>query len=173
MKTDRLKLATEETWYAAQRRGRAQEWQRETLAFLLGDEEYALDILRIREILKLRQVTEVPRAPSFVPGIVSLRGQVIPIVDLRLRLHLPAAPLGKEARILIVRREAEPFGLIVDKVNQVVRMRDEDVEAPPAFIGGTGSEFIAGIGRPRGDRMLILLDLEAVLAFDAVPVRQP
>jgi purine-binding chemotaxis protein CheW len=158
-------FATEETWYQAQRRGRAQEWQREVLAIRLATEEYAIDILRIREILKLRPITEVPRAPAFIPGIVSVRGQVIPVMDLRMRIHMPLEPLGKDSRILIVHKDAEVHGLIVDAVRQVVRMRDEDVEPPPAMIGGSGSEFIGGIGRPRPDRMLILLDLDAVLSY--------
>jgi purine-binding chemotaxis protein CheW len=107
----------------------------------------------------------VPRAPSFVPGIISVRGQVIPVLDLRLRLRLAQRPLTKEARILIVTRDSEPFGLIVDGVQQVVRMRDEDVEPPPQMLGGQESEFIGGIGRPRGERMLILLNLDAVVSF--------
>lgn len=166
-------FATEETWYQAQRRGRAQEWQREVLAVRLATEEYAVDILRIREILKLRPITEVPRAPAFIPGIIAVRGQVIPVMDLRLRIHLPAGPLGKDARILIVRgKEGDVHGLIVDAVRQVVRMRDEDVEPPPAMIGGAGAEFIGGIGRPRPDRMLILLDLDAVLHYQVTAARR-
>jgi purine-binding chemotaxis protein CheW len=163
-------MATEESYHHGYaRRDRQQDYQKEVLAFALGDEEYGLDILRIREIIKLRPMTEVPRAPVFVPGIISVRGQVIPVFDLRMRLHLKprkeAAPV-KEARILIAIKDQEPYGLIVDKVHQVVRMRDEDIEPPPAMIGGSDSEFIEGIGRPRGgDRMLILLNLETVVTF--------
>jgi len=143
--------------------------QREVLAFLLGGEEYAVDIRRIREIIKTRPVTEVPRAPAFVLGIISVRGQVIPVIELRRRLRLPAparAP-GREARVLIVTRAGEDFGLLVDEVRQVVRMRDSDIEPPPAMLGGGGpeAEFISGIGRPWGERLLILLELDAVLTF--------
>lgn len=164
-----LVLATEATFRQGfSRRERAGgDYQREGLAFRLGDEEYALDILRIREIIKLRPITEVPRAPSWIPGIISVRGQVIPVIDLRMRLRLPARPLTKSARILIVTRLDEIYGLIVDAVRQVVRMRDEDVEPPPPMLGGPESELISGIGRPRGDRMLILLNLDAVLGMQA------
>jgi purine-binding chemotaxis protein CheW len=163
-----LPFATEATYHAYRRAGaRAATWQREVLAFLLGGEEYAIDIRRIREIIKTRPATEVPRAPAFVTGIISVRGQVIPVMDLRKRLRLPAPvrPPGREARILIVSRVDEDFGLLVDEVRQVVRMRDSDVEPPPAMLGGPDAEFISGIGRPWGERLLILLELDAVLTF--------
>ncbi len=161
-----LRFATEATFRQgfSRRERSGGDYQREALAFRLGDEEYALDILRIREIIKLRPITEVPRAPSYILGIISVRGQVIPVLDLRVRLRLLARPLGKEARILIVTRGDETYGLIVDAVRQVVRMRDEEVEPPPPMLGGAEAEFIAGIGRPRGDRMLILLQLDTVLS---------
>ena len=159
-------LATEETYHHGYtRRDRGADYQREILAFRLGEEEYGIDIQRIREIIKMREITEVPRAPAFLVGIISVRGQVIPVVDLSRRLRLPAHALTKDARILIVTREGEAYGLCVDAVHQVVRMREEEVEPPPAMLGGAESEFIAGIGRPRADRMLILLHLDAVLAF--------
>jgi purine-binding chemotaxis protein CheW len=169
-----LPLATEDTY----RRGldeRTQETPaRRFLTFMLGGEEYALDILRISEIIKVRPVTEVPRAPAFVTGIISVRGTIVPVVDLRLRLHLPAPAPGPAARILIVTLKDEPYGLVVDEVVHVVRLHAEDIEAAPAAVGGASSEFIAGIGRPpsimmpgaSGGRMLIILNVDAVLAFE-------
>src|SRR5262249_53334962 len=141
-------------------------YQREVLSFALANEEYAIDILRIREILKYRTATEVPRAPAFIDGIIAVRGQVIPVMDLRVRMRLPAAPPGKDTRILVATHAGDPYGLVVDAVHQVVRMRDEDVEAPPALLGGPDAELIAGIGRPRPDRLLILLHLDNVLSFE-------
>lgn len=183
-------FATEENYHQSYRRGRTDEVDLEALVFTLGTEEYGLDIRLIREIMKLdRTITEVPRAPQFVPGIISVRGEIVPLVDLRLRLHLQASsggghrasPDGGVARarshpgdaetarrdpvaILIVRREPDIFGLMVDSVRHVVRMREEELEAAPPAIGTQG-EFVAAIGRPRGDRMIILLNLETVLAF--------
>jgi purine-binding chemotaxis protein CheW len=125
---------------------------------------YALDLLRIREIIRVGPLTEVPRAPTFVPGILSVRGTVIPVVDLRLRLRLVAAPLTKVSRILIVTKDEDPYGLLVDEVRQVERMHADDLEPPPAFLSGPLADFLAGIGRPEG-KMLILLNLDAVLTF--------
>ena len=145
-----LPLATEATYrHGYTRRDRRADFQREVLTFLLGVEEYALDIVRIREILRLRPVTEVPRAPSFVLGVLSVRGEVMPVIDLRRRMGMPPQEPTKDTRVLIGVQKDEPCGLLVDAVRQVVRMRDEDIEPPPPSVGGT-SEFVAGIGRPRG-----------------------
>lgn len=162
---DQLELATEATYHHAYSRGDRGEWRHELLVFALGAEEYGCDILRIREIIKPRPITELPRAPAFVLGIVSLRGQVLPVLDLRVRLRLPPAPVTKDTRVLIVVREAEVFGLMVDRVRQVVRLRDEEIEATSGVLPAAEAEFIAGIGRPAGGRMLILLNLDAVVAF--------
>lgn len=168
--TPQLQLATVDNYHHGyRRRDRMDEWAHELLAFRLGREEYALDILRIREILKPREVTEVPRAPTFVLGVVAVRGQVIPVVDLRLRLRLPAGPPTRESRILIVTKGEERYGVLVDGVQQVVRLRDEDVEPPPRTLGAHDLEFLLGIGRPKSDRMLILLQLDAVLTFPVGP----
>jgi purine-binding chemotaxis protein CheW len=143
------------------------------LTFMLAGEEYALDILRIREITRNRPVTEVPRAPCFVLGIISVRGVIVPLVDLRLRLGLRAAPLGPAARILIVTRGDDSYGLIVDEVVHVVRLHPEDLETPPPIVGGGESEYVAAVGRPLAiqmpgtqSRILIVLNLDAVLAFE-------
>ncbi len=145
------------------RRGRSDDWQHELLAFELGSETYAVDILRLRGIVTRRPVTEVPRVPAFLLGVVSLRGQIVPLVDLRLRLGLAATPATRGTRILVVDQAGESFGLLVDGVRQVVRLRDDELEARPPALAGRESEFIAGIARPRGGGMLILLAVDAVL----------
>jgi purine-binding chemotaxis protein CheW len=171
IRNGRVPLASESTFRGTtgSRRTRGLKAQtgneRELLSFRLAHEEYALDILRIREIIKVGPLTEVPRAPGFIPGILSVRGTIVPVLDLRLRLRLPAVTPGKQARILIVSRDADPHGLLVDEVRQVERLAPDDIEPPPAFIGGIDAEFLSGIGRTAG-RLLILLNLDAVLAFE-------
>ena len=95
--------------------------QRDYLTLVVGDEEYAIAIDRIREIIKVRPVTEVPHVPGFVVGIISVRGTIVPVLDLRQRLRLSTSGLSRAARFLIVAREDELFGLLVDEVRQVVR----------------------------------------------------
>jgi purine-binding chemotaxis protein CheW len=173
-----LSLATEEAWH---RRGTSSSApQRDFLTVRVGDEEYGIDILRIREIIKPRLPTEVPRAPSFVSGVISVRGVVMPVLDLRVRLGLGAAvdaPPGNESRrdrsrILIVTREDELIGLRVDEVRQVVRLGDDEVEPPPPMLGGAEADFVHGIGRTRSARMVILIALDAILRFEVAGRRR-
>jgi purine-binding chemotaxis protein CheW len=153
------------------RRGRQAHWHQEVLAFDLGPELYGVDIKRLRAIVTRRPVTEVPRTPPYLLGIVSLRGQVVPLVDLRRRLGLPPVEPGRSTRILVVDHAGEPFGLLVDGVRQVVRLAEEEIEVRPPALAGRESEFVAGIARPEaeGERprggagMVILLALDAVL----------
>lgn len=163
-----LTFATDETYLLRQDDRRARE-RRGVLTFVAGGEVYGVDILSIREIIKLREITEVPRAPRFLLGVVTVRGLVLPVVDLRLRLKLDAAELGRAARILVVVHKGERYGLLVDEVRGVVRFADNQVEPPPASLSPSEAPFLAGIGRfPEAgvEHMVILLSLDAVLGFE-------
>jgi chemotaxis signal transduction protein len=172
---------------------------RDVLTFHIADEEYGIGIEHIREIIKHRVVTEVPRVPSFVAGIIAVRGLVMPVLDLRQRLRMRTAGLSQKSRILIVSRpatsneilseeERERFGLVVDRVSEVVRIQEVDIE-PPTVLSGKESEFVEGIGRVRSEieqsqrrearvgpgmittevqRIIILLDLVKVLSFEVM-----
>jgi purine-binding chemotaxis protein CheW len=139
---------------------------REVLIFAVGGQEYGLEINRIREIIKSRPPTEVPRVPRFLLGVIAVRGVVVPMIDLQLRIAGVPTVLGREARCLIVAREDERFALLVGEVRQVVRFVEPDIEPPPPALAGSG-EFVAGIGRA-GTRMVVLLDLDALLRFDVL-----
>jgi len=163
-----LTFTTEETYMRRHDERRARE-RRGILTFGAGGEVYGIEILAIREIIKLREITEVPRAPRFLLGVVTVRGLVLPVVDLRLRLRLDASPLSRSARILVVAHKGERFGLLVDDVRGVVRFADNQIEPPPPSLAPSEAPFLAGIGRhPDGDeeRMVILLSLDAVFDFD-------
>jgi purine-binding chemotaxis protein CheW len=134
----------------------------ELLCFRVATEDYAISIMDIKEIIKPREVTEVPRVPAFVRGILSLRGIIIPVFDMRLRLGLPAGVRSERERVIVVKRQGGFCGVLVDQVVQVVRIARTGVEAPPVVLEGIDREFIQGIGRVAG-RMLILLDMEKVL----------
>ena len=134
----------------------------EYLCFRVADENYAINIMAIKEIIKPREVTEVPRVPSYVLGIISLRGVIIPVYDMRRRLGLEDGPGGNRQRILVVRHGEGFAGILVDQVSHVVKLKRDDEEQPPAVLEGAGREFVQGIGHHDGS-MLILLDLDKIL----------
>jgi len=141
-----------------------EEAMREFLGFRLGEQDYAVELAQIREIVKLPPITEVPRTPPEVAGVMSLRGEVMPVFDLRRRLRLKSAPArpGRAARVVIVDLGEGPAGLLVDAVNGVARLRDAAIEPPPPGLG-IETDYLVGIGRQK-DRMYVLLNLAAVLA---------
>jgi purine-binding chemotaxis protein CheW len=135
----------------------------ELLCFKVASEEYALNIMDIKEIIKPREVTEVPRVPSFVAGVLSLRGIIIPVFDMRIRLGLAGGRSSGKERIIVVKKGEEGFcGILVDEVIQVVRIDAKDLEPPPTVLEGIDRDFVCGIGRFSG-RMLILLNMENIL----------
>jgi purine-binding chemotaxis protein CheW len=135
----------------------------EFLTFLLGDEEYAIAIERVREVVRAPPITEVPRAPAHILGVVTVRGEVIAVIDPRRRLGLPAAqPAEGEGKVVIVDAGEGPCGLHVDRVASVVRLRPGSIEPCPQGIAGQRAEFLSGIGR-EGERLFTVLDLGALL----------
>ncbi len=141
--------------------------RRQYLAFHLSDEEYALDITQINEIIKVREFTDIPRAPDFVLGIISLRGVVVPVFDLRLRLNLGEPELMPSSRIIVCSLHDTTVGLLVDSINQVINLVDEDIEPPPGVLSGLEREMVTGIGRYQ-KRMIILLNLTRVLDLQSI-----
>lgn len=134
----------------------------EYLCFRVAHEEYAISIMAIKEIIKPREVTEVPRMPQFISGVISLRGVVIPVMDMRARLSMPASQLTGRERIVVLKVDAGFCGIFVDEVVQVARVKKSCIEAPPAILDGIDREFVSGLGR-FDNRMLILLNLATVL----------
>jgi purine-binding chemotaxis protein CheW len=130
----------------------------ETLAFRLGSEEYVVMVEQVKEVLKLRDLTPVPHAPAYVPGVISLRGAVLPVIDLAKRLSLAPGVRDEKSRIMVVSVEDEDAGLIVDRVLGVVRFLPDTIQPAPET-GERGSEFLKGIVRKEG-KLYILLDLE-------------
>ncbi|MDF1524673.1 MAG: chemotaxis protein CheW [bacterium] len=142
-----------------------EEEQLQLLTFKLGGEEYALNIMDIKEIIRPKEATEVPRTPDFILGIFSLRGTIIPVFDVSLRLGLPRGERGSQNRIVVVKSRENFFGLYVDSVVQVLDIPLSKIEPPPEILGGVEGEFLRGIGRI-DDRLIILLNLEIVLRLD-------
>ena len=133
----------------------------EFLCFRVSDEIYGINILDIKEIIKSREVTEVPRTPAFVSGILSLRGTIIPIIDMRERLGLLRVEKTGKERVVVIRCSDAFSGLLVDEIIQVMRVPFEGVEPAPAVLVGIDRNFVRGIGRSDG-RLIIILNLESI-----------
>src|SRR5919108_2722921 len=139
--------------------------ERQLVVFQLGAELYGCEISRVHEIIRLQSVTKVPRAPAFVEGVINLRGKVIPVVDLRRRFGLPTADHTRASRIVVVELGDQVVGIIVDGVSEVQRVNTATVEPPSPVVAGIDSEYLHGIAKLT-DRLVILLDLDRVLARD-------
>src|SRR5713101_5908365 len=139
--------------------------ERQLVVFQLGAELYGVEISRVHEIIRLQTVTRVPRSPSFVEGVINLRGKVISVVDLRRRFGLPTAEHTRATRIVVVEIGDQVVGIIVDSVSEVLRVNTSTVEPPSPVVAGIDSEYLHGIAK-LPERLVILLDLDRVLARD-------
>lgn len=137
----------------------------QVVSFDIGSEEYAVDILDVQEIIRMVEITPVPKAPYYVEGVINLRGKVIPIIDLRQRFGLSEAERTKETRIVVVDVSRVILGLVVDSVSEVLRVPSSLIESPPNGKQG-GAEFHKGVGRING-RLLIMLSLNRLLGQGA------
>jgi purine-binding chemotaxis protein CheW len=137
------------------------------LTFGLGDEEYGLEILKVREINGMMDITRVPAMPDYVRGVINLRGKVIPVVDLRLVFGMAASEQTSETCIIVVDVHGSLRGVVVDHVSEVMDIRPEEIEDPPEVGEGTANESILGMAKTKG-RVRILLDINRVLANGAV-----
>lgn len=139
------------------------------LTFMLGRETLALGILSIKEILEYGQPTEVPMMPSFIRGVINLRGAVVPVLDLAARLNRSSNPVTKKTCIVIVEvhfgEERQVIGIVVDAVNEVLEIAAADIEPTPAFGTSIRAEYIAGLGKVNG-KFVIVLDVNQVLSLE-------
>lgn len=136
--------------------------EEQLVVFQLAGETYGLDINCVQEIIRLQEVTRVPRTPDFVEGVINLRGRIIPVVDMRKRFSLPAGDQTANSRIMVVEMGPVTVGFIVDAVTEVLRLSEEDIEPPPSIMGGIDTAYLRGVGK-RQDRLIILLDVGKVL----------
>ncbi len=134
------------------------------LTFFLGEEEYGLEILRVSEIIGMMTITPIPRTDAFVRGVINLRGKVIPVIDLRLKLGMDSVESTEETCIIVVRVKGAPMGIIVDKVSEVCDIDGGRIEDTPAFGAGINTDFILGIGKSNDGKVKLLLDIDRVLS---------
>lgn len=133
------------------------------VTFSIGGEEFGVEILTVQEIIRMLEITRVPKAPDFVEGVINLRGKVIPIIDLRKRFGLESKSYDKNTRIVVIEINKMIVGFVVDSVSEVLRIPEDTVEPPPPVVAGLDSEYISGVGKLE-DRLLILLDLDRLLS---------
>jgi len=136
------------------------------VVFRLANEFFGIDIASVESIVKMQDITRLPQMPDFLEGIINLRGKILPIVDLRKRLNLPAMEKTLESRIVVTSFFANTIGLIVDNVEEVIDIDDNLIEPPPSITSSVNTEFIRGIAKT-GQMLIILLDLEKVLQSKA------
>jgi purine-binding chemotaxis protein CheW len=135
------------------------------LTFGLAEETYGLEILKVREIIGIMDITAVPRTPGFVKGVINLRGKVIPVVDLRLKFGMCEAEHTEQTCIIVVDVGGVEMGILVDKVSEVLNIAGGDIEDTPSFGVNVDTDFILGMGKANG-RVTILLNIGKVLAQD-------
>jgi purine-binding chemotaxis protein CheW len=140
---------------------------RQYLTFFLGEEEYAIELLRLSQILDWRAPTRVPAVPACIRGVINLRGQVVPLVDLGVKFGAGERAPGRTTCIVIVELAVEGtamrMGVIADRVHQVIDLGDEDVQPPPPFGTRVRVDFLLGLGKA-GERFVLLLDIDKVLS---------
>lgn len=139
------------------------------LTFMIGGEEYAISLLKVREIIEYDTVTQVPKTPEWIRGVINLRGSVVPVIDLAVRLRQAPSVAGKLTCIVITEvqtgDEATVMGIIADSVRQVIDLRPRDIETPPAFGTRVKLDYLLGMARS-GKKFCLLLDTEKVLSTD-------
>ncbi len=135
------------------------------LAFKLDKEEYGLDVGVVQEIVRIKDITRVPKAPHFIRGVINLRGDVIPVIDLRRLFHLGETEINARYRIIVLNIMEKRFGIIVDDVSEVIRFSKDQIEMTPATVSDTiDSAYIRGVGKV-GSRLIILLNLVEALGL--------
>ncbi len=132
------------------------------VSFRLADEEYGIEITKIREIILMGEITQVPETPHYVKGLINLRSTVIPVVDLRTRFGLPEGELTDESRIMVLHVGAKTIGIIVDAVSEVLRVTQDQIAPPPSTVAGLGQEYLTGLVKLE-ERLLIMLEIDTVL----------
>jgi len=132
------------------------------VSFVIGNELFGVHIVRVQEIIRLTDITRVPNTQDYIIGVINLRGKVIPIIDLQLKLAEKKSVYDKDSRIVVVEKDNRSIGLIVDKVNEVSRISKSITEAPPVMISGMNAEYFTSIAKLEND-LLILLDLDKVM----------
>jgi purine-binding chemotaxis protein CheW len=137
------------------------------VSFMLADEEYGVEVLKVREIIRMPTITKMPNVPQHVEGIINLRGKVIPIISMRRRFNLMENENNSQTRIIIMDVSGSLTGFIVDAVSEVIRVHSSEIQPPPSMVlsGGIDQEFITGVIN-HAERLLIIMDIDRMFSDD-------
>jgi purine-binding chemotaxis protein CheW len=139
------------------------------MTFKLGDELFAINVSQVREVLEVQQITKVPTAPAYMRGVVNVRGQAIPVVDLRQRFGLPSVPDNINTRVIVMELnidgETAVIGGLADSVHEVIELEEGNINPPPRIAMRWRTDFILGMGK-RGEEFIIILDVNAVFSSE-------
>jgi purine-binding chemotaxis protein CheW len=138
---------------------------REFLSFVLGDEHYALDIMSVKEIRGYENVTKIANAPAFIKGVINLRGDIVPIVDLRLKFNVGEATYNEFTIVIMLNVAERIVGIVVDAVSDVIRLADDEIRPPPEFGVAFDSRYLLGLVAIE-DHMVILVNIERLISSD-------
>lgn len=137
--------------------------EEQTVVFRIGQEFYGIDIFRVNEIIRLREITPIPRTEGHIRGLVNLRGKTVPVVDLRARMNLPELSDTESTRIIVVESQHGHVGIVVDAVTEVAAIQMDSVDDAPNLMSDVTAEFVRGVAKREND-LVTLLDLDHALA---------
>lgn len=136
------------------------------VSFKLEEEEYGVNVLKVREIIRMPAITRVPNTPHYIEGVINLRGKVIPIISMRKRFGLPEGDVSSQTRIMVMDMDGELMGFVVDAVSEVIRISESEIQPPPAVVNSAvEQECLSGVIN-QTERLLFFLDLEKLITQD-------
>lgn len=133
--------------------------------FTLGSKEFCVDIIQIKEIIEMQDITEIPNSPPCIRGVLNLRGIVIPVIDLKKRFQLESTEIPRKPKLIVVDDAGKLTGMIVDSVSKVINLEPNQIQRAPAMTLAIDSQFVAGVGKIE-DKLIVILDLKKVLSID-------
>lgn len=137
------------------------------VSFKLGKELYGIEIRKVREIILIAEITQIPETPHFLKGLINLRSTVIPVIDLRARFGLPEGSLSDESRIMVLQAHGKTVGIMVDAVSEVLRVKHDQIAPPPPTVAGLGRDYLSGLVKV-DNRLLILLDIDKIFGEEQI-----
>jgi purine-binding chemotaxis protein CheW len=135
------------------------------ISFVVGKENFGVHIQDVKEVIRIREITSLPKAPDFVKGVINLRGDVIPVIDLREKFAMSLEDYTDMTRVIVVEVDDKSIGMVVDSVSHVLRIGRDQIEPAPPLVGGLAGEYIRGVGK-LDENLIILLNIERILTTE-------